>query len=296
MRVLITGGSGFLGQALAAQLFLHNHTLVILSRQPQKQANLHAATPAEWVGSLQQIRNHVDAVINLTGANLFSMPWSKTRQQVLWKSRVDVTNKLVQWIAEQKYPPRVFLSGSAIGYYGNCGDRTLTEQDAKGTDWAASLVSAWEQASMPATEQGVRTVQLRTGLVLGKGGLMKPLIPLFKAGLGGSLADGQFWYSWIHLRDWVNAVCHLLDNPGAEGPFNLTAPNPVRYAEFARAFGHELQRPVWLTPPRWALQLLLGQRAELLLSSTRVLPARLQETGFQWQHPSLDSAMQDLLK
>ncbi len=296
MRVLIAGGSGFLGQALAAQLFLQNHTLLILSRHPEKQANRHAATPAEWVGSLQEIRHHVDAVVNLTGANLFSMPWTKARQQILWKSRVDFTGELVRWMLEQKYPPRVFLSGSAIGFYGNCGEKALTEQDANGSDWAASMVAAWEQASLPAGEHGIRTVQLRTGLVLGKGGLMKPLLPLFKAGLGGSLANGQFWYSWIHLQDWVDAVCHLLEHPAAHGPFNLTAPNPVRYSEFARAFGDTLQRPVWLTPPRWALQLLLGKRAELMLSSTKVLPVRLQEAGFRWHHAAINDAMQDLFK
>jgi uncharacterized protein len=292
MKVLITGGSGFLGQALAAELHRQGHSLVIRSRDPHKQAKRHV-TPAEWVGSYVEIKTPIDAVVNLAGANLFSMPWTEKRKQTLWKSRISLTNDLVKWLAAQKQPPRVFLSGSAVGYYGSQGEQVLSEADRAGTDWAAHMVDSWEDASKPAAHS-IRTVQLRTGLVLGKGGLLKPLLPLFKAGLGGSLADGKFWYSWIHVQDWVNAVIFLLNCPDCQGPYNLTAPNPVRYQELAETLGRTLHRPVWLTPPRPALKLLLGERADLMLGSTRALPDRLQNAGFQWRYATVQEALNAL--
>jgi uncharacterized protein len=290
MKILITGGSGFLGQALAAELHRQGHSLVIHSRDPHKQAKRHSATPAEWVSSYVDIKSPIDAVVNLAGANLFSRPWTEKRKQALWKSRVNLTNDLVKWLAAQKQPPQVFLSGSAVGYYGNQGEQILNEASAAGTDWAAYMVANWEDASKPAAHS-IRTVQLRTGLVLGRGGLLKPILPAFKAGLGGSLADGQFWYSWIHVQDWVNAVIFLLNCSDCQGPYNLSAPNPVRYKQLAEALGNTLHRPVWLTPPRWALKLLLGERAELMLGSTRALPERLQQAGFQWRYPTVQDAL-----
>lgn len=290
MNILITGGSGFLGQALAAELHRQGHTLVIRSRDPQKQARLHPATPTKWIASYVDIKTPIDAVINLAGANLFSKPWTEQRKLSLWKSRINLTNDLVKWLAAQKQPPRVFLSGSAVGYYGNQGEQILSEENAAGADWAAYMVANWEDASKPATHS-MRTVQLRTGLVLGRGGLLKPLLPVFKAGLGGSLADGQFWYSWIHVQDWVNAVIFLLNCSDCQGPYNLTAPNPVRYKQLAETLGSTLHRPVWLTPPRWALKLLLGERAELMLGSTRALPERLKKAGFLWRYPTVQEAL-----
>ncbi|MFY0663434.1 MAG: TIGR01777 family oxidoreductase [Natronospirillum sp.] len=291
MRILITGGSGFLGQALAADLLLQGHELVVLSRQPDRQARRATHLPVQWVGSLEAISQPIDAVINLTGANLFALPWTESRKATLWHSRVTLTEQLVAWMLKQPIPPHTLLSGSAIGYYGDAGDTALTENSPVGTDWAAGMVAAWEQATEPAAAAGIRTIALRTGLVLGNGGLLKPLLPLFKAGLGGSLGNGQFWYSWIHLDDWVAATVALLGTPDAQGPFNLTAPEPVRYRDFAATLGTVLRRPVWLTPPAWALKPLLGQRAALMLSSTRALPHNLTTSGFQWQYDNLQEAL-----
>ena len=294
MRILITGGSGFLGQAMSRALTWRGDDVIILSRHP----HLHLARKAgtQWIGSLDQVQQPVDAVINLTGANLFSRPWTTRHRQALRNSRIAATEKLITWICAQQQPPRVLLSGSAIGFYGAGGEQALTEDSPAGTDWASTLVKDWELATAPAAAAGVRTVLLRTGLVLGEGGLLAPLVPLFRCGFGGSLGNGQFWYSWIHLQDWMNATLMLLDSKTLQGPFNLTAPNPVRYSEFASALGTALRRPVWLTPPAWVLRLLLGERASLMLGSAKALPARLEAAGFKWQHERLPEALHDIVQ
>ncbi len=293
MRVLVTGGSGFLGQALTRALLARGDEVIILSRNPATHIARRAGSV--WVQDLQQIDTPVDAVVNLAGANLFAAPWTQARKQLLHDSRVALTWKLTSWILSQTTLPKVFLSGSAIGFHGDGGEQALTEQSPPGTDWAATLVQDWENATRRVEEAGVRTVLLRTGLVLGHGGLLGPILPLFRAYLGGSLGAGQFWYSWIHLQDWVRATLFLLDRREASGPYLLTAPAPVRYGDFARTLGRVLQRPVWLTPPGWVLRLLLGQRAALMLSSTKALPARLQVAGFQWQFPELEGALREIV-
>ena len=294
MRVLVTGGSGFLGQALSRALLARGDEVIILSRSPSSYVTRRIAS--EWVSDLQQISSPVDAVVNLAGANLFAAPWTRARKQHLHDSRVALTWKLVSWIVSQQQPPRVLLTGSAIGFHGNGGEQALTEDSPPGGDWAATLVQDWEKATQPAVDTGVRTVLLRTGLVLGQGGLLAPILPLFKAYLGGSLGAGKFWYSWIHVQDWVRATLFLLDHCAASGPYLLTAPQPVRYREFATTLGKVLQRPVWLTPPGWVLRLLLGQRAGLMLGSTKALPARLEAAGFNWNFPVLEAALTDIVK
>ncbi len=293
MRVLVTGGSGFLGQALTRALLARGDEVIILSRNPATHVARRAGSV--WVQELAQIDTPVDAVVNLAGANLFAAPWTQARKQLLHDSRVALTWKLASWILSQTTLPKVFLSGSAIGFHGDGGEQALTEQSPPGSDWAATLVQDWENATRRVEEAGVRTVLLRTGLVLGHGGLLGPILPLFRAYLGGSLGAGKFWYSWIHLQDWVRATLFLLDRRTASGPYLLTAPEPVRYGDFTHTLGKVLQRPVWLTPPGWVLRLLLGQRAALMLSSTKALPARLQEAGFQWQFPELEGALREIV-
>lgn len=290
MRILITGGSGFLGQALASALLARGDEVLILSRNAKR--NSKGKVASKWVCSLDEISTPIEAVFNLTGANLFSRPWTKARKRELRDSRIEQTNCLVNWLKRQEQAPQVLLSGSAIGIYGDQGENVQTEQSAHGEDWAAQLVADWEAA---AADTGIRTVNLRTGLVLGNGGLLQPLRPLFKFGLGGSLGDGQFWYSWVHLQDWVNAAIFLMDLESASGPYNLTAPAPVRYKEFASELGKALHRPVWLSPPAWLLKFLLREQASLLISSTKAIPLRLKEVGFVWEHPALPEALDSIV-
>ena len=291
MRILICGGSGFLGQALSKSLIARGDHVIIWSRNLQRHSRKKSAS--EWISSLEEISAPVDAVINLTGANLFSGLWTKRRKSVLRRSRIDITHSLIRWLSAQGQSPKVLLSGSAIGFYGDRGDESLTEQATQGNDWAAQLVADWESAALSTSDTlgGMRKVYLRTGLVLGRGGLLQPLLPLFKLGLGGSLGKGQFWFSWIHIHDWVNATIFLLDTQSASGPYNLCAPKPVRYVHFAEALGQHLHRPVWLSPPAWVLHKLLGEQASLLMSSTKAVPYKLQQAGYQWLYPELDEAL-----
>lgn len=291
MRILITGGSGFLGQSLTSALLARGDEVLILSRTVA--SNAQSKLASRWVQSLDEIDVPIDAVFNLTGANLFSRPWTKARKRELRDSRIALTQALVNWLNKQAQVPRVLLSGSAIGIYGDQGDQALSEQSTLGEDWAANLVADWEAAAATA---GTRTVYLRTGLVLGDGGLLQPLRPVFKCGLGGSLGDGQFWYSWIHLQDWTAAALFLLDMASASGPYNLTSPEPVRYKIFAKTLGRVLHRPVWLSPPAWLLKLLLSEQGSLLLSSTKAMPTRLQDAGFVWRHPVLADALDSIVK
>lgn len=293
MHILITGGSGFLGQALARALTQAGHSLTLHSRQPQRHQQ-RCQLGAHWVQHFNEITQPVDAVVNLTGANLFTLPWTASRKQALWNSRIHTTEQLVQWMQSLATPPKAFLSGSAIGFYGDCAEQVCTEDHAGGNDWPALLVQAWEAAAQPASELGVRTVFLRTGPVLGQGGLLPPQKLLFQAGLGGSLGRGNFWFSWIHIADWVGAVQHLLSADDVSGPVNLTAPEPVRYRDFAASLGRVLKRPVWLSPPLWALKPVLGQRTGLITASTRAEPVALNTLGYAWQFPNIEAALTDL--
>ena len=295
MHILITGGSGFLGQALAQQLHADGHTLTLHSRNPQRHSQ-RTQTPAQWVQHFSDISTPVDAVVNLAGANLFTLPWTASRKKTLWDSRIDTTQALVSWMSQQAEKPKVFLSGSAIGFYGDCAEQICTESHPGGDDWPAQLVQAWEAQAQLAADLGIRTVLLRTGPVLGAAGLLPPQKLLFQAGLGGSLGRGEFWFSWIHIADWVGAVCALLTDERASGPINLTAPEPVRYRDFAQTLGRVLKRPVWLSPPLWALKPVLGQRTGLITASTRAEPHQLNALGYQWQFPDLTSALTNLCR
>jgi len=295
MHILITGGSGFLGQALAHSLHQAGHRLTLHSRTPERQQH-KAQVPAHWIQRFDEIDTPVDAVVNLTGANLFTLPWTAGRKNTLWHSRIDTTEALVNWMRAQAQKPKVFLSGSAIGFYGDCGEDICAEGHSGGSDWAAQLVQAWEAQAQPAQDLGIRTVFLRTGPVLGAGGLLPPQKLLFQFGLGGSLGRGEFWFSWIHINDWVGAVSHLLTDERALGPVNLTSPEPVRYRTFAETLGRALKRPVWLSPPLWALKPVLGQRTDLITASTRAEPHQLNTLAYQWQFPDLASALNDLCR
>lgn len=290
MRVLICGGTGFIGQALAQRLLQDGHELVIYTRHPTKH-RARGRLRAEWVDDFNAISAPVQAVVNLTGANLFTLPWTDGRKKTIWNSRINTTERLVAWMQKQEQKPEVLLSGSAVGYYGDRGDTLLTEVSDPGHGWSTEMVMAWENAAIEAEKAGIRTVLLRTGPVLGEGGMLKPQLLAFKLGLGGSLADGQFWFSWIHLHDWVEATRFLLQTPTLRGPVNLTAPNPVRYQDFARTLGRVLHRPVWLTPPAWVLKPTLGERTELIMSSARAIPQQLNDVGFQWKYPEVESAL-----
>lgn len=297
MKILMTGGTGFIGQTLCPALLAVGHTLTVYSRYPDK-VNTILGDQVMPLNSLRTLSetDHFDAIINLAGAPIFGKRWTDERKQVLLHSRIDITQDLVQFIARAHTKPEVFLSGSAIGFYGNQGDTILDETSSGHDDFGRQLCVEWENEARKAKEYGVRICLLRTGLVIGKnGGFIKPMILPFKLGLGGRLGSGKQWMPWVHIDDHVAICFTLLNNTELKGAFNLTAPNPVTNKVFAQTLANTLHRPAFLPAPTWILKLLLGEMSELLLGSQRVIPKRMLDADYQFKFTELDAALQQVL-
>ncbi|MDD5300022.1 MAG: TIGR01777 family oxidoreductase [Gallionella sp.] len=297
MRILITGGTGLIGRQLCKALLAEGHELTVFSRNPASVpvkcgAGVHAlASLGEWHSGL-----NFDAVINLAGEPIVDARWTARRKQVLWDSRVTLTQELVRHIASAKHKPTVLLSGSAVGYYGNRGDVALDETAHAGEDFAALLCNAWEDAARAAEQAGVRVCLLRTGLILsGHGGLLGRMLPPFKLGLGARLGDGKQWMSWVHIDDYVAMLLRLLHDAQASGPYNMTAPQPVTNAEFTAALAKVLHRPALFAAPAPLLKLAMGERACLLLEGQKVLPGKMSAAGYRFQFANLAGALSNLL-
>jgi uncharacterized protein (TIGR01777 family) len=289
MNILITGGTGLIGTRLCQQLHQLGHELTVLSRKPETVPTFCKAIRSldEW-----QSTQHFDAVINLAGESIVDKAWTEARKKVLWESRVGLTQSLVRCIEAADEKPRVFISGSAIGYYGNTGDKTLDECAHVGKDFGAQLCDEWEKAALASS---VRVCILRTGLVLApSGGFLKKMLPAFKLGVGGSMGSGQQWMSWIHIDDYVAVLIELLTNPNAQGAYNMTAPQPLTNQSFTEHLAKALNRRVFFSTPAWVLQLLLGERADLLLGGQRVFPVRVTDLGYTFKYHDLDDTLQAL--
>jgi uncharacterized protein (TIGR01777 family) len=297
MRVLMTGASGLIGTALSQSLEDDGAEVVrLVRRSPQDEGEIRWDPAAD---SLDQAAvEGFDAVIHLAGAGIGDSRWSEHRKRVILDSRVDGTTLLAERIASAERKPSVLLSASAIGYYGD-REQPVTEADgpASPADFLSEVCVAWEGATTAAETAGIRTVHLRTGLVLSKGGgaIGKMLLP-FRLGLGGQLASGETWWSWISLDDHIRAVRHLIDQP-VHGPVNLTSPKPAMSREVTKALGKVLRRPTFMPIPRFGLEILLGKELAnaLLFTSARVMPAKLEESGFSFEHPDIENALQAVL-
>lgn len=300
MKILITGGTGFIGQSLCPALHSAGHSITILSRYPNKVSSIFG-DQIQQLNSVKYLADdaHFDAIINFAGAPIFASRWTDKRKQILLESRVDITCQLIEFIERTATKPAVFLSGSAIGFYGDQGDTLLDESASvlEQDNFGHQLCAAWEQTANKAKEQGVRVCILRTGLVIGKhGGFLQPMILPFKLGLGAKLGSGTQWMPWIHMDDYV-AICQtLLNKDELEGVFNLTAPNPTTNNDFTRVLAKQLKRPAFLTTPAWALNLLLGEMSQLLLGSQRVIPKHLLDTGYQFKYTELEAALENVLQ
>ncbi len=298
MQVVVTGSSGPIGQALCSRLTRSGHQVVRIVRrtvQPGEQA-------LRWDPARNTFDAHglegVDAVVHLAGAGVGDHRWSEDRKRVLVESRIRSTALLVGALADLDHRPRVLVSASAIGYYGDRRDEVLTEESPPGDDFLASLCVRWEAEAARATESGIRVVCARTGLVLSPdGGALSKLLPLFKLGLGGRFGSGAQWWSWITLDDETRAIEWLLDND-VQGPVNLTAPNPVTNREFTRVLAAVLSRPAVLAVPRFGPRLLLGSELadSLLFTSAQVRPAVLEGSDFEFTSSDLEAALRDILK
>ncbi len=297
MDILLTGGTGLIGRNLCRLWSQRGYRLWVLSRTPEKVARL-CGPQVSGVASLSALdKVPLDAVVNLAGAPIADRPWTRARRELLWQSRVGLTEDLVAWLRRRAQRPAVLVSGSAVGYYGNSGEQAVDEHAPAGNDFAAQLCQAWEQAALPAEALGVRVALIRTGLVLAEhGGLLGKMLPAFRLGLGGRLGDGQQWMPWVHLRDEIGLIDFLLHEPQARGPYNACAPQPVRNAEFTRALAASVHRPALLPVPGLALRLGLGELSELLLGGQRALPVRAEAAGFTFHFRELDTALADLLE
>jgi uncharacterized protein len=297
MNILVTGASGLVGKALVPLLLTSGHTVwPLVRRQPRANTQERGWNPETGELLNPDSFEGVDAVIHLAGENIASKRWTKSQKALIASSRVDHTQKLTTALANLPNPPQHFISASAIGYYGNRGDEVLTEVSAPAQDFLACVCRQWEAASQP-LEGKARIAHMRFGVILSKkGGALAKMLPIFQLGGGGPLGSGKQFMSWVALDDVVGALVHVLNHPELSGPFNVVSPNPVTNAAYSSTLGGVLFRPAFAPAPALALQLVLGEMADaLLLSSTKVLPVRLQESGFSFQYPLLKPALKHVL-
>ncbi len=297
MKILITGGTGFIGSALTRSLIVQGWEVTVLSRNPDSVEKI-CGTGVKPLNHLNQLNpeDSYQVIINLAGAPIFAARWSDARKQIIRDSRISLTQQLVECMARMTVKPELLISGSAIGYYGDQGDVVLTEQSAAREDFSQKLCADWESEAKKAARFGVRVCLIRTGLVLAEGGglLQRMLLP-FRLGLGGRLGDGQQWMSWIHRQDWIAIAQTMIADTSMQGAYNATAPNPVTNSEFTRMLAQCLKRPALFPVPAWLLKILLGEMSGLVLGSQRVIPERLLVQGFKFQYPDLCSALSQVL-
>ncbi len=301
MRVLITGGSGLVGRALAANLAAGGDEVVILSRRPQKAAGLPEGVRVElWDGRSAEgwssLANGAAAIINLAGENISSGRWSDERKRVILESRLNASRAVIQAVKAASRKPRVVIQASAVGYYGPRGDEEVTEETAPGSGFLARVTSECENSVASLEATGVRCVVVRTGVVLSaRGGALPRMLLPFRLMAGGTFGSGRQWFPWVHIADEVGAIRFLIENETARGPFNLTAPAPLTNAAFSRLLGRQLRRPSIVPMPAFVLRLLFGEMASVLLEGQRAIPRRLLQLGFNFQFPEAGSALKDLL-
>jgi len=296
MRILLTGGTGLIGRQLCRHWSGQGHQLTVWSRRPEKVAKICGAQ-VRAIARLEDFGDEpLDAVVNLAGAPIADRPWTHRRKALLWSSRITLTETLLGWLETRQQKPALLISGSAVGWYGDGGERELTEDSPPVIDdFASQLCIAWEETAQRAEGQGIRVVLVRTGLVLSaEGGFLSRLLLMFKLGLGGPLGNGRQWMPWIHIDDQIALIDFLLHRDQASGPYNACAPKPVRNCEFAKTLGSVLHRPAFMPMPALALKVGLGEMSSLLLGGQRAMPARLLEAGFTFQFTDLRAALDDL--
>jgi uncharacterized protein (TIGR01777 family) len=301
MNIVVAGGSGFLGTALIDALTRDGHDVVILTRKTpplpaRPRVQFVSWDPNGRTGPWAPALDAADAVVNLAGESIAAKRWSAEQKRRLRESRLLATHSLTRAIREAERPPAVLVSGSAVGYYGDRGEETITESSSPGTDFLAGLAQDWEAAAGEAAKL-TRVALIRTGIVLDRrGGALPRMLPPFQMFVGGPLGSGRQYMPWIHRDDWVRLVSWAIAFDGARGPLNATSPAPVTNAEFSKALGRALRRPSVLPAPAFALRLALGEMADaLLLSGQRALPVRATDLGFSFRYTNIDEALASIL-
>ncbi len=295
MHIAVTGSGGLVGSALVPFLITGGYRVRRLVRKSPSGKDV-PWDPANGVRDLSRLEG-VDAVVHLAGENIAAGRWTPHRKEEIRRSRVEGTRRLCQSLARLSRPPKVLVSASAVGFYGNRGDEILTEDSASGKDFLAEVCREWEAATEPASRGGIRVVHLRFGMVLSSaGGALKKMLPAFRLGLGGRFGTGAQYVSWISIDDAIGAIHHAISNESVAGAVNAVAPAPVTNAEFTRVLARGLSRPALFPMPAFAARLAFGQMADaLLLAGQRVTPTRLEASGYRFRHPDLESALRHLL-
>ena len=299
MRLVIAGGTGFIGSALCARLIDLGHSLTILARTQSPGPIL---SNKDWIiwqpgspGPWEEAIDGADGVINLAGEPI-ARRWTQSQKERIRKSRMDTTRDLVTAIRKAKARPKFLLNSSAVGYYGPRGDELITEDGGPGSDFLSRVCIEWEEEAKKAEAFGVRVIRLRTGVVLGRGGgALAKMVPPFKLFIGGPLGTGRQWMSWIQMEDEIGLMVHLMERPEVRGAINATAPGPVTMKEFCQTLGRVLRRPSWAPVPAFVLRVLMGEMSDMVLTGQRVLPGKAQESGYAFKYPNLSEALQACL-
>ena len=305
MKIAITGATGLVGSRLVAQLKQKEHQLLVFTRNPSKAQKVFPASPfpnldivqytPQESGDWQQQVSGCDAVINLAGEPIAER-WSPKHKEAIMQSRQIGTRKLVEAIAMAEQKPQVLVNASAIGYYGTSETAVFDETSDSGNDFLAQVCQNWEAEAQRVTESGVRLVILRLGIVLANGGALGKMVGPFKMFAGGPIGSGKQWFSWIHRDDLVNLICQAVEQENMSGVYNATAPHPVPMGQLCQTLGEVLNRPSWLPVPEFALELMLGDGAIVVLEGQQVLPKRTQASGFSYQYPDLKPALAEIVK
>jgi uncharacterized protein (TIGR01777 family) len=301
MRVLITGGSGLIGRALAADLARAGNEVIVLSRRAERITNLPVGVRAVWwnghtTEGWGSLVNGTEAIVNLAGENISSGRWTTARKRRILESRLNVGRAVVQAVTAAVHRPRAVIQASGVGYYGPRGNEIIKEETPPGHDFLGGVAVDWEASTAPLEALGLRRAVIRTGVVLSTAGGALPRMMLpFRLLAGGRLGNGRQWFPWIHIADEVSAIRFLIENEAADGPFNLTAPAPLTNTEFSHLIGQTLGRPAFMPVPGFILRLLFGEMATALLDGQRAVPQRLLQLGFKFRFADAGSALRDLL-
>jgi uncharacterized protein len=300
-KIIITGATGLIGKNISSELLKRGEEIIVFTRNVEEaKAKIpNASFYVKWdYNKTDEWKKYIDnsyAVVHLAGANLFNRRWSKKYKKIITDSRIKSTQNLVKAISEVENKPEVFICSSAVGYYGNSGDKTLTEDSPRGNDFLANLCFQWEKEAA-VESYGVRSVSIRSGIVLSKDeGISKKILLVFKLFMGGTIGIGEQWVPWIHINDIVNIYLFSLYN-NVNGVVNAVSPNPVRMKEFSKELGKALNRPSFIKIPAFLLKIILGETSEAALSSLKVIPQKLNDQNFKFQFENFSSCLKDLLK
>jgi uncharacterized protein (TIGR01777 family) len=301
MKILITGGTGFVGTQLTSRLIRDGHEVTILTRSLKGAKRTSPGIvylegdPTKKGPWQEAIKNH-DAVINLAGASIFSK-WTEEHKKAIRESRVSTTQNIADGIPSHPEKAFTLFSTSAVGYYGFCRDEELTEESPHGDDFLAMIAVEWEGEALKARDKGARVVITRFGIVMGeKGGALSQMIPLFRKYVGGPIGSGKQWFSWVHIKDLAEAFAFLSKHPEISGPVNVCSPKPVRNEDLAKALGKALHRPSFIRAPAFMVKLVLGEFGSVILEGQRVIPRKLLESGFMFQYSDIEKALQEIAK